>query len=129
MMSERGWNMTAYDDNNIFARILRGEIPCQRLYEDEFALAFPDIKPQAPCHVLVIPKGKYVSMTDFGAKASAEEIKGFFRAVSLVAEKVGVAESGYRMIANAGPDSRQEVPHFHVHILGGHRLGALLVAP
>jgi histidine triad (HIT) family protein len=121
--------MTAYDDNNIFARILRGEIPCQRLYEDEFAFAFPDIRPQAPCHVLVIPKGKYVSITDFGAKATPEEIAGFFRAVSLVAEKVGVAESGYRMIANAGPDSRQEVPHFHVHILGGHRLGTLLVAP
>ncbi|HVE22793.1 MAG TPA: histidine triad nucleotide-binding protein [Acidocella sp.] len=121
--------MATYDDNNIFARILRGEIPCQRLYEDEFALAFPDIKPQAPCHVLVIPKGKYVSATDFGAKAKPEEITGFYRAVSLVAEKLGVAESGYRLIANAGPDSRQEVPHFHVHILGGHRLGAMLVAP
>jgi histidine triad (HIT) family protein len=127
--SERGRNMATYDDNNIFARILRGEIPCQRLYEDEFAVAFPDIKPQAPCHVLVIPKGKYVSATDFGAKAKPEEITGFYRAVSLVAEKLGVAESGYRLIANAGPDSRQEVPHFHVHILGGHRLGAMLVAP
>lgn len=121
--------MTAYDDNNVFARILRGEIPCTRLYEDEFALAFPDIRPQAPRHVLVIPKGKYVSITDFGAKATAEEITGFFRAVSLVAEKLGVAESGYRMIANAGPDSRQEVPHFHVHILGGRNLGSLLVTP
>jgi diadenosine tetraphosphate (Ap4A) HIT family hydrolase len=118
-----------YDDTNIFARILRGEIPCQRLYEDEFALAFPDIKPQAPHHVLVIPKGKYVSITDFGATATPEEITGFFRAVALVAEKVGVAGSGYRMIANAGPDSHQEVPHFHVHIIGGRRLGALLVAP
>jgi diadenosine tetraphosphate (Ap4A) HIT family hydrolase len=121
--------MTVYDENNVFARILRGEIPCERLYEDEFALAFPDIRPQAPCHVLVIPKGQYVSITDFGAKATPEEITGFFRAVSLVAEKMGVAGSGYRMIANAGPDSRQEVPHFHVHILGGRRLGAMLVAP
>ncbi len=119
--------MTAYDDNNIFARILRGEIPCERIYEDEFALAFPDIRPQAPRHVLVIPKGKYVSISDFGAKATAEEITGFFRAVSLVAEKLGIVASGYRMIANAGPDSHQEVPHFHVHLLGGRRLGAMLV--
>jgi histidine triad (HIT) family protein len=119
--------MIAYDDNNVFARILRSEIPCERIYEDEFALAFPDIRPQAPRHVLVIPKGKYVSITDFGAQATAEEITGFFRAVSLVAEKLGVAGSGYRMIANAGPDSLQEVPHFHVHILGGRKLGSMLV--
>jgi histidine triad (HIT) family protein len=119
----------AYDDTNVFARILRGEIPCEKLYEDEFALAFPDIRPQAPCHVLVIPKGAYISMADFGAKGSPAEITGFFRAVSLVAKRLGVEDTGYRMIANAGPDSRQEVPHFHVHIMGGQRLGALLAGP
>jgi histidine triad (HIT) family protein len=116
----------AYDENNVFARILRGEIPCQKLYEDEYALAFPDIRPHAPTHVLVIPKGKYVSLTDFGARATPAEITGFFRAVSQLAEQSGVAQSGYRVIANAGPDSNQEVPHFHVHILGGRNLGRLL---
>ncbi|NNM57455.1 histidine triad nucleotide-binding protein [Acidocella sp.] len=115
-----------YDPTNVFARILRGEIPCEKLYEDEFALAFPDIRPAAPCHVLVIPKGAYVSSADFGAKASPEEITGFFRAVALVAKRLGVEESGYRLLANAGPDSHQEVPHFHVHILGGRKLGPLL---
>jgi diadenosine tetraphosphate (Ap4A) HIT family hydrolase len=115
-----------YDDTNVFAKILRGEIPCTRLYEDEYALAFPDIRPQAPVHVLVIPKGKYVSIADFGAKASPEEITGFWRAVAAVAKLAGVEESGYRLICNAGPDSRQEVPHFHAHILGGHKLGTLL---
>ncbi|GLR68029.1 histidine triad nucleotide-binding protein [Acidocella aquatica] len=116
----------SYDTMNVFARILRGEIPCEKLYEDEFALAFPDIRPAAPCHVLVIPKGAYISIADFGAKASPEEITGFFRAVALVAKRLGVEESGYRLLANAGPDSHQEVPHFHVHILGGRRLGPLL---
>jgi len=115
-----------YDENNIFARILRGEIPCQKLYEDEFALAFPDIMPQAPIHVLVIPKGKYLSITDFGATASPAEITGFFRAVSHVAKQVGVAEPGFRLISNAGPHSQQGVPHFHVHIIGGHLLGTSL---
>jgi len=118
-----------YDSNNIFARILRGEIPCTKLYEDEFALAFPDIRPQAPCHVLVIPKGPYMSIQDFGAAASPAEITGFFRAVSAVAAQLGVAESGYRLLANAGPDSHQEVPHFHVHILGKRKLGTLLAVP
>jgi len=116
-----------YDENNIFAKILRGEIPCTKLYEDEYALAFPDIRPQAPTHVLVIPKGKYISIADFGAKASPEEMTGFFRAVSLVAKQLGVEETGYRLICNAGPDSLQEVPHFHAHILGGRALGHLLV--
>lgn len=116
----------AYDETNIFARILRGEIPCRKLYEDEFALAFPDIRPAAPTHVLVIPKGAYVSLADFGAQAKAEEIAGFFRAVAQVAKTLGVEESGYRLISNAGPDSHQEVPHFHVHILAGRKLGALL---
>jgi diadenosine tetraphosphate (Ap4A) HIT family hydrolase len=118
----------AYDDSNIFARILRGEIPCEKLYEDDFALAFPDIRPAAPCHILVIPKGAYVSIADFGATACAEEITGFFRAVALVAQQAGVEESGYRVISNAGPDSHQEVPHFHVHILGKRMLGPLLTS-
>jgi diadenosine tetraphosphate (Ap4A) HIT family hydrolase len=117
---------SAYDPNNIFARILRGEIPAPRIYEDDYALAFPDIRPSAPTHVLVIPKGAYISIADFGANASAEEITGFFRAVSHVATLIGVAESGFRMIANTGPDSHQEVPHFHVHLLGGRALGPLL---
>ncbi len=116
----------AYDSMNVFARILRGEIPCEKLYEDEFALAFPDIRPAAPCHVLVIPKAAYISIADFGAKASPEEITGFFCAVSLVAKRLGVEEAGYRVISNAGPDSHQEVPHFHVHILAGRKLGRLL---
>ncbi len=121
--------MTAYDPNNVFARILRGEIPCTKLYEDEYALAFPDIRPLAPVHVLVIPKGPYISIADFGANASPEEITGFFRAVSHVAKLQGVDETGFRTIANAGPDSHQEVPHFHVHILGGRKLGRLLDLP
>lgn len=118
--------MMAYDDNNIFAKILRGEIPAQKIYEDEYALAFPDINPQAPVHVLVIPKGKYISAADFGASASPEEITGFYRALSAVAKMMNVEESGYRIICNAGPDSHQLVPHFHAHILGGQKLGHLL---
>ncbi len=118
----------SYDDSNIFARILRGEIPCQKLYEDDYALAFPDIKPQAPIHVLVIPKGRYTSAADFGATASDAEIAGFTRAVAEIAKTLGAEASGYRLISNAGPDSHQEVPHYHVHILAGRPLGALLVA-
>ncbi|WP_297372435.1 histidine triad nucleotide-binding protein [Acidocella sp.] len=117
----------AYDDNNVFAKILRGEIPAKPIYEDEFALAFNDIRPQAPIHVLVIPKGKYVAVDDFGAQASAEEIAGFWRAVSRVAELVGATGDGFRLICNSGPNSLQEVPHFHAHILGGKRFGAMLV--
>jgi len=116
----------AYDDSNIFARILRGEVPCKRVYEDDHALAFHDINPLAPVHVLVIPKGPYVSMADFGAKASDQEIAGFFRAVSRAAEQLGVGASGYRILANAGADANQEVPHFHVHIFGGAPLGPML---
>lgn len=115
-----------YDDQNVFARILRGEIPATRLYEDEFALAFPDIDPQSPTHVLVIPKGAYVSWDDFSAQASDAEIAGFVRAVGHVARAAGLAAPGYRLLANAGPDSRQEVPHLHVHILAGRKLGPLL---
>jgi len=116
----------AYDPSNIFARILRGEIPCHKVHETEHALAFNDIRPQAPTHVLVIPKGAYVSWADFAAKASADEIAGFVRAVGAVAKLVGVEDTGYRLLANHGPDSHQEVPHFHVHIMGGRPLGPLL---
>ncbi len=119
----------AYDRNNVFARILRGEIPCRPIYEDEFALAFPDIHPQAPVHVLVIPKAAYESAADFNAQAAPEELAGFYRAVARVAEIAGVADGGYRLICNIGADSHAEVPHFHVHILGGRKLGSLLGAP
>jgi len=116
----------AYDSNNVFARILRGEIPCQKIYEDEHVLAFSDIRPQAPIHVLVIPKGEYVSFDDFAAKASPAEQIAFLKAVGKVARQLGVAETGYRLLANHGVDANQEVPHFHVHIFGGRRLGRML---
>lgn len=116
-----------YDDNNIFARILRGEIPARKVYEDDHAFAFHDINPQAPTHVLVIPKGRYVSWADFSAKAPDAEIAGFVRAVGAVARELGIEESGYRLLANAGPNSHQEVPHLHVHIFGGKKLGPMLV--
>jgi len=116
-----------YDDNNIFARILRGEIPSRKVYEDEHALAFHDINPQAPHHVLVIPKGRYVSWDDFSATASDAEIAGFVRAVGKVAREAGIVEPGYRLLANIGPDSHQEVPHLHVHIFAGRPLGPMLV--
>ena len=115
-----------YDDQNIFAKILRGEIPSTPIYEDEHVLAFPDIAPQAPVHILVIPKGAYVSIDDFGAKASAEEITAFYRAVSKISADHGLSENGYRVIANTGDHGGQEVPHFHAHILGGEKLGAML---
>ncbi len=115
-----------YDPDNIFARILRGEIPCRRVYEDEHALAFHDISPQAPTHVLVIPQGAYVSWDDFSARGSDAEIAGFVRAVGEVARAAGLAAPGYRLLANTGPDGGQEVPHLHVHILAGRRLGPML---
>lgn len=117
-----------YDDNNIFAKILRKEIPAKIIYEDECALAFPDISPQAPVHVLVIPKGRYISAADFGAKASPAEITGFYRALSHVGKLVGVEDSGYRIVCNVGPDSQQMVPHFHAHLLGGHKMNNVLAA-
>ncbi len=116
----------AYDDQNIFARILRGEIPAKLIYEDDFAVAFNDINPQAPVHVLVIPRGRYVSMADFTAQASDAEIAGFFRAVGTVAEQLNLVEPGYRILANAGTHGHQEVPHLHVHLFGGRQLGAML---
>lgn len=116
-----------YDPNNIFARILRGEIPAKKIYEDDFALAFPDINPQAPTHVLVIPKGAYVNFSDFAANASAEEQAGFIRAIGKVAEMMGIAADGYRLLSNCGANSHQEVPHLHIHLFGGKRLGPMLV--
>ena len=115
-----------YDDDNIFARILRGEIPAKRVHEDEFALAFNDINPLSPTHILVIPKGAYVSWDDFSANASEAEIVGFVRAVGKVARDAGLVESGYRLLANAGVDAHQEVPHLHVHIFAGRPLGPML---
>ncbi|MEQ1550163.1 histidine triad nucleotide-binding protein [Sphingorhabdus sp.] len=116
-----------YDDQNIFAKILRGEIPNRTVYEDEWALAFHDINPQAPIHILVIPKGTYVSWDDFSGKASEAEIAGFIRAVGHVAREQGLVAPGYRLLANAGIDSHQEVPHLHVHLFGGKALGPMLM--
>jgi diadenosine tetraphosphate (Ap4A) HIT family hydrolase len=118
--------LAPYDDSNIFARILRGEIPCKRVYEDDFALAFHDINPQAAVHVLVIPKTQHVSLADFTATATPEQITGFFRAVGAVAKSLELEAPGYRILANMGAHGHQEVPHFHVHIFGGHPLGPML---
>jgi len=118
-----------YDSENIFAKILRGEIPCNKVYEDDHALAFHDINPQAPTHVLVIPKGAYVSNADFTANASDAEIAGFLRAVGQVARELGLEAPGYRILANHGADSGQEVPHYHVHVFGGRPLGPMLKQP
>ncbi len=115
-----------YDDSNIFAKILRGDLPCRKVYEDDWALAFHDINPLAPVHILVIPKGPYVSWDDFSAKASAEEIAGFLRAVGKVARDQQLVVQGYRLLANTGKRAGQEVPHLHVHIFGGQPLGPML---
>lgn len=116
----------AYDDANVFAKILRGELPCNKVHENEYALAFHDINPMTPVHVLVIPKKAYVSMDDFSAKAPADEIAGFFQTVGEIARKLGLAENGYRLIANTGVHGHQEVPHFHMHIFGGAKLGSMI---
>ena len=116
----------AYDDTNIFAKILRGEIPAKKIYEDDFALAFHDIGAKAPVHVLVIPKGKYVSIADFGSNASEREITGFYRALSKVANDLGLVDDGFRSIANTGVNGGQEVPHYHVHLLGGKKIGPMV---
>jgi diadenosine tetraphosphate (Ap4A) HIT family hydrolase len=115
-----------YDPGNVFAKIKRGEIPCKKINEDQHALAFHDINPQAKANVLVIPKGAYQSLDDFSERAEPAEIVGFVRAVGIVARKLGLKDSGYRVLANHGPDSHQEVPHFHVHIFGGQRLGRMI---
>ena len=116
-----------YDPQNVFAKILRGEIPCRKQFEDDWALAFHDIAPQAPIHVLVIPKGAYISWADFSAKASEAEIAGFVRAVGQVARDLGLEVPGYRLLANMGEDAGQEVPHLHVHLFGGRSMGPMLV--
>jgi diadenosine tetraphosphate (Ap4A) HIT family hydrolase len=118
-----------YDDTNVFAKILRGEIPSKKLFEDEWAFAFHDIHPQAPVHVLVIPKGRFVSLADFSARASQAEIAGFWRAVGAVARDLELETPGYRVLANVGEHAGQEVPHFHVHIFGGRPLGRMLERP
>ena len=115
-----------YDDSNIFARILRGELPCKKVFEDEHALAFHDINPLAPVHILVIPKGAYVSWDDFSERASDAEIAGFVRAVGHVAREAGMVVQGYRLLANTGKRAGQEVAHLHVHIFGGEPLGPML---
>ena len=115
-----------YDETNIFARILRGELPCKKVHEDAFSLAFHDINPQAPLHILVIPKGPYVSWDDFSERGSDAEIAGFVRAVGQVARDLGLVAPGYRLLANVGLDSHQEIPHLHVHIFAGQKLGPML---
>jgi diadenosine tetraphosphate (Ap4A) HIT family hydrolase len=115
-----------YDDANIFARILRGELPCSKVYEDEHVLAFNDINPLAPTHILVIPKGPYVSWDDFSANASDSEIAAFVRAIGRIGREEGLVAPGYRVLANAGMNSGQEVPHLHAHIFGGRPLGPML---
>jgi histidine triad (HIT) family protein len=117
-----------YDDSNIFARILRGEVPARTVFEDSFALAFHDINPQAPHHILVIPKGRYVSWDDFAERASDGEIAGFVRAVGTVAREAGLVAPGYRLLANIGGDAHQEVAHLHVHLFAGRLLGPMLAA-
>jgi len=119
----------SYDMNNVFAKIIRGEIPCDKVYEDDYVLAFKDIRPQAKVHAMVIPKGPYVSSQDFSEKASDAEIVALNRAIHKVATQLGLGLTGYRLIANSGPDSRQEVPHFHLHILGGQNMGRMVCLP
>jgi diadenosine tetraphosphate (Ap4A) HIT family hydrolase len=118
-----------YDPNNIFARIIRGEIPSAKVYEDDWVLAFRDIRPQVKVHVLIIPKGPYLSMEEFSAKASDAEILAFHRAIAKVTKIAGIDITGYRLIANTGADGHQEVPHFHLHILGGQPVGRMVSLP
>jgi histidine triad (HIT) family protein len=115
-----------YDKNNVFAKILRGELPCRKVYEDNHVLAFEDIAPAAPVHVLVVSKSEYVSFNDFAAKAPAQEVQAFFSAVQKIAAQLKLESNGYRVVSNIGPDASQSVHHFHMHILGGRSLGGLL---
>jgi histidine triad (HIT) family protein len=123
----------AYDPENIFAKILRGEIPCRKVLETPHSFAFNDIAPQAPSHVLVIPRGPYVTYDHFAAEASAEEIVDFTRAVGEVSRMIGAAPGeeggGYRLISNAGENAAQEVPHLHIHVFGGAFLGRMIKVP
>ena len=116
----------AYDRSNVFAKIIRGEIPCNKVYEDEHVLAFNDINPQTPTHILVVPKGEYASFDDFSSQASEAEIAGFVRAAGKIARDAGLVAPGYRVLANTGPDAHQEVPHFHLHIFAGKDLGRMI---
>ncbi len=116
----------SYDDQNIFAKIIRGEIPCDKVFEDDHVLAFRDINPQTPTHILVVPKGPYVSFADFSQSASGEEIAAFVRAAGRIAAEAGLDAPGYRILANHGADAHQEVPHFHLHIFGGKNLGRMI---
>ncbi len=119
----------SYDDNNIFAKILRGEIPCKKIYEDEYVLSFYDINPQKKIHVLVIPKGKFIDLDHFAKKATDQEIVGFFKGVNQVAAKLEITMNkgkGYRAIANIGNFGGQEVPHFHLHLFGGEKVGKMV---
>ena len=119
----------SYDDNNIFAKILRNEIPCNKIYEDEFVLSFHDINPQKKIHALVIPKGKYTDLDDFCKNASTNEMVGMFKGIEIVAKKLGVSiesGSGYRALTNIGNDGGQEVPHLHFHIFGGEKVGKMV---
>lgn len=119
----------AYDQNNIFAKILRGEIPCDKVFEDEHVLAFRDIQPQTKQHVLVVPKGAYQSFDDFSSNATEAEITAFVRATGKIARDLGLVDPGYRILANHGEDALQEVPHFHMHIFGGQALGRMIKPP
>tara|TARA_A100001011_G_C13948303_1_gene690138 strand:- start:216 stop:584 length:369 start_codon:yes stop_codon:yes gene_type:complete len=114
-----------YDTNNIFAKILRSEIPCRKLDECDYTLTFHDINPQAPIHVLIIPKGAYIDMDDFAQNASTEEQVAFFTAIGNAAKLTGASENGYRLITNIGDFGHQEVPHLHAHILGGEPIGPM----
>lgn len=118
--------MTQYNKENVFAKIIRGEIPCRQVYSDNSVIAFADIAPAAPVHILVVPKGEYISFDDFMSKAGTETITDFFSKIKQIANDAGLAEKGYRLITNHGADASQSVPHFHVHILGGKPLGGLL---
>ena len=118
-----------YDNNNIFAKILREEIPCKKIYEDEYVLSFHDVNPQKKIHALVIPKGKYVDLDDFNAKASDREIVGLLKGISTVAKKLGISlhtGKGYRTLANLNEHGGQEVPHLHFHLFGGEKVGKMV---
>ena len=119
----------SYDDNNIFAKILRGEIPCKKIYEDEFVLSFHDISPQKKIHALVIPKGKQIDLDDFSLNASSKEIVGLIKGINIVAKKLGISTevgNGYRALANISDDGGQEVPHLHFHVFGGEKVGKMV---
>ena len=123
--------MSIYDEQNIFAKIIRGELPCEKIYENEYVLSFKDINPEAPSHTLIIPKGAYRDINDFIEKATNDEIIAFNQAIPIVAKKLCISEAaggkGYRIISNAGPDAHQSVDHFHIHLLAGRDLGPMLI--